>query len=121
MSKTSENNGGTGGTSDVDCAPSRKRSHSAVSDCDVVGKRRDFTAEKIRRKELAEMSLDSKATYTATKGKKRKQEFRTQYEDERKIKKIITVETDIREETHEVFKEGLYLSRSRIIDKDGGN
>ena len=67
------------------------------------------------------MSLESKATYTATKGKKRKHEFRTQYEDGRKLKSIKIMKTDSREETNEDFKEGLYLSRSRIIDKEGGN
>ena len=80
-----------------------------------------FEAEKKRRKELADMSPESKAVYTATKSKKRKQEFRMQYEEERKLKYIKTVKTDSREETHEDFKEGLYLSRSRIIDKKGGN
>ena len=67
------------------------------------------------------MSPESKSTYTSMRGKKRKQEFRTQYEENHKSKTVKIAKTDSREETQEDFTKGLYISRSRIIDKEGGH
>ena len=112
MSATSgRNDAGTGGTDDSNL----KRPAASVSSAG-----REFSSEKKRRVQLAEMSPASRKNYNVLKTTKAKQGFRNQYEETAKLKKITTTKTDAREETHSDFSAGLYISRSRIYEKEGG-
>ena len=110
---------GTGGTHcNIDAskppAKSHKRKEPDSSD------KRDFAAEKARRKDVESMSPKSQEMYKNAKGTKRKQEFRDQYQEEKKMRSVTSTKVDERVETKEEFETGLYLSRSRIIQAEGG-